>query len=44
MPGKTSQRVFISKDNGISLSEESLTLSFADQVVNAEALPTLDTV
>ena len=29
LSGKTSQRVFVSKDNGISLSEESLTLSFA---------------
>ena len=29
LSGKTSQRVFVSKDNGISLSEKSLTLSFA---------------
>ena len=41
---KTSQRVLVSKDNRISLSEESLTLSFADQVVNAETLQALDTV
>lgn len=39
---KTSQRVLVSKDNRISLSEESLTLFFADQVVNAEQA--LDTV
>ena len=32
------------KDNGISLSEESLTLSFADQVLNAETLQALDTL
>ena len=42
LSGKTSQRVLVSKDNGISLSEESLTLSFADQVLNAEALQALD--
>ena len=44
LSGKTSQRVLVSKDNGTSLSEESLTLSFADQVVNAETLQALDTV
>ena len=44
LSGKTSQRVFVSKDNGISLSEESLTLSCADQVLNAETLQALDTV
>lgn len=43
LSGKTSQRVLVSKDNRISLSEEGLTLSFADQVVNAETLQVLDT-
>ena len=37
---KISQRVLVSKDNEISLSEESLTLSFTDQVLNAETLQT----
>ena len=44
LSGKTSQRVLVSKDNGISLSEKSLTLSFADQFLNAETLQVLDTV
>ena len=44
LSGKTSQRVLVSKGNQISLSEEGLTLSFADQVVNAETLQVLDTV
>ena len=44
LSGKTSQRVLVSKDNQISLSQEGLTLSFADQVVNAETLQVLDTV
>ena len=44
LSGKTSQKVLVLKDNGISLSEESLTLSCADQVLNAETLQALDTV
>ena len=44
LSGKASQGVLVSKDNGISLSEESLTLYFADQVLNAETLQALETV
>ena len=44
LSGKTSQRILVSKENRLSLSEESLTLSFADQVLNAETLQALNTV
>lgn len=36
--GKTSQRVLVSKDNELSVSSQSLTFSFYEQVVNAEIL------
>ena len=44
LSGKISQRVLASKGNVISLSEESLTLSFPDQVVNVETSQAFDTV